>query len=198
MTKVKICGLKTLADAAAVNAAQPELAGFVFAPSRRQIDITQAQTLRQSIDANIQTVGVFVEPTLAQIKPLILEDIIQLVQLHGNQNQELVARLQQLGVKVIQAIQLGTELVTKPDYVMIDGRHPGSGKTIAWDQIIKPQLPLFLAGGLTPANVVTAIETVAPDFVDVSSGVETKGHKDATKIMQFTRRAHYAGNKIRN
>ncbi|WP_137596869.1 phosphoribosylanthranilate isomerase [Paucilactobacillus kaifaensis] len=198
MTKVKICGLKTLADVAAVNDAQPELAGFVFAPSQRQISTKQAQLLRQNLSAAIQAVGVFVNPTLAQIKPLIEKGIIQLVQLHGVQDQKLITQLQQLGVKVIQAVQLETELVTNPDYVMFDGRQPGSGTVIDWHKITKPEQPLFLAGGLTPTNVIDGIETVIPAFVDVSSGVETNGKKDATKIMQFTRRAHYARNEIRN
>jgi len=198
LTKVKICGLRTNADVVAVNEAKPELAGFVFAPSKRQITAKQALFLRQNMNEDIQTVGVFVNPTLEQVLPLLKSDIIQLVQLHGQQNQMLITKLQQAGVKVIQAIQTDAKLITKPDYVMYDGRKPGSGNVIDWQKINQSEQPLFLAGGLTPANVVQAIAVVKPDFVDVSSGVETDGHKDTTKIIQFTRRAHYARNEIRN
>lgn len=198
LTKVKICGLKTIADVQAVNDAQPELAGFVFAQSKRQVTATQAANLRAQLDSNIDAVGVFVNPTLAEIKPLLSSHTIQLVQIHGQQNQQLVAQLRQLGTKVIQAIQPGEQLKVTADYVMYDGRKPGSGTTIDWQTIDEEQRPFFLAGGLTPDNIETAITTVLPDFVDVSSGVETDGHKDAMKIMKFTWRAHNARNKIRN
>jgi len=198
VTKVKICGLSTVEAVQTVNQIQADLAGFVFAPSKRQVNFDQAQQLRQVLEPSIAAVGVFVTPDLALISRLAQTATIQIVQLHGPQDQAVTDRIHQLGLRVTQVLHPGDTLTTTPDYVMFDGVHPGSGQRIAWQDITQMHQPTFLAGGLTPANVETAIERVHPDFVDVSSGVETNGIKDPTKIIEFTRRAHHAGNENNN
>lgn len=192
MTKVKICGLTTQEAITAVNEIHADLAGFVFAASKRQVSLTKAKQLRQLLAQEIDAVGVFVEPDLDLITQLADQAIIQIVQIHGPQNDNVIKKIQQMGLRVTQVLNPGDQLVTTPDYVMFDGRHPGSGHQISWSDIPTVTQPFFLAGGLNPINVADAINQVHPDFVDVSSGVETNGKKDPTKIIEFTRRAHYA------
>ena len=185
MVKIKICGLTTSQDVVAVNQLQPELVGFVFADSFRQVTVEQARKLRLQLDQRILSVGVYVQPDLSQIKILAAEKIISMVQIHGPQRQNEVALIQSLGLQVIQVIQPGMRLETKPDFVMFDSLTPGSGHTVGWTAVPQPPQPFFLAGGLTADNVSQAIATVQPDFVDVSSGVETNRRKDYDKIKQF-------------
>lgn len=182
----------------AVNQIHADLAGFVFAKSRRQVSIDQARQLRESLDHQIPTVGVFIEPDLELIQQLADQHIINIIQIHGEQNQSTINSIHEMHLKVTQVLHPGQTLLTEPDYVMYDGINPGSGHQIDWDNIAQVRQPFFLAGGLDPANVETAINQVHPDFVDVSSGVETDGHKDPAKIIEFTRRAHYARNEARN
>lgn len=190
MAKAKICGLMRLEDIEAVNNAHPEMAGFVFADSLRQISVPTAQNFRTHLDNDIKTVGVFVEPDMKKIEQLAKDKTVSVIQIHGKQNQETVTKIQALGLQVTQVIHPGEELITKPDYVMYDGQNPGSGQLINWTQIKKPDQPVFLAGGLTPENVAKAIQAIQPDFVDVSSGVETDQQKDSAKISKFTQEAH--------
>jgi phosphoribosylanthranilate isomerase len=192
LTKVKICGIHSLTTVPILNELQPDLVGFVFAKSKRQVQLQEALTIKQELSPTIKTVGVFVNPTFDQIVPLIEQQVIELVQLHGRQDQDLVEQIQKMGVQVTQVIHVTDHLTTTPDFVMYDGQQPGSGQKIDWDLIQTNRQPFFLAGGLTPDNVQQAIQTVQPDYVDVSSGVETDGQKDPEKIRQFIRRARNA------
>lgn len=194
MTKVKICGLHTIAAVETANQIHADLAGFVFAKSRRQVDFELAKQLRAALAPQIEAVGVFIEPDLPLITKLAQSNVVQIIQIHGAQDQATIDQIHQLGLRVTQVIHPGTPLITKPDYVMFDGVNPGSGQAIDWAGVQQVDQPVFLAGGLTPDNVVTAIERVHPEYVDVSSGVETNGQKDPNKIIEFTRRAHHARN----
>ena len=105
--KIKICGLMTLEDVAAVNAAKPDYAGFVLAKSRRRISREHARLLRMELDPSIRAVGVFVNE-LPQIVAGYLEDgIIDIVQLHGQEDETYLRRLRFLtGEPVIQAFSV--------------------------------------------------------------------------------------------
>lgn len=197
MTKVKICGIHNLETIQTLNEAKPDLVGFVFAPSKRQVNLAEALQMRAMLDPQIETVGVFVNPTLAEVEPIVAAHAISVVQIHGTQDAQLVNAIRNLGVKVTQVLHVGDELAVTPDYIMYDGTQPGSGQTIDWQAVKTSQFPTFLAGGLDAANVETAITTADPDFVDVSSGVESDGQKDNTKIREFIRRARHARNETR-
>ncbi|MEO1815431.1 MAG: phosphoribosylanthranilate isomerase [Acetobacterium sp.] len=193
MTKIKICGLSRLEDIAAVNAAQPDYIGFVFAKSKRQVDLETARALKQELDPGIAAVGVFVNHPVAEIIALAAAGIIDLIQLHGDEGEATVRLLQtQTGLPVIQAFRISSPAdiqATAADYRLFDTYDPsqygGSGAAFNWDLLQGVTGDFFLAGGLNSSNIAAAINQVNPYCVDLSSGVETDGVKDRDKIIEI-------------
>ena len=195
MSKVKICGLSRMEDIIAVNRALPDYIGLVFAPSRRRIDDRTAAMLKERLDRRIKSVGVFVNEEIEIVARLFGRGVIDLVQLHGDEDAAYIARLKECcGCPVIKAVGVGDALPPLPgnaDYLLFDtlsAQRGGTGEPFDWG-LLKDfnGLPYFLAGGLTIANTPDAIHSLAPFCVDVSSGVETNERKDADKINQITR-----------
>ncbi|ANK58812.1 phosphoribosylanthranilate isomerase [Loigolactobacillus backii] len=192
MTKVKLCGLFRPQDISAANAVQPDYAGFVFAKSHRQINLATALKFRQQLAAQIKSVGVFVNAPIATMLAAYQSGAITIIQLHGQEDETTVQTLQQAGAKVIQVVNLQQQTYqsTRADAVMFDGGK-GAGKTFAWQKIpANVKQPIFLAGGITLANVKQAITTVAPAVIDVSSGIETANVKDPVKMQQMVQLVH--------
>ncbi|MCL1990393.1 MAG: phosphoribosylanthranilate isomerase [Defluviitaleaceae bacterium] len=194
MTNIKICGLNRLADIEMVNKLLPEYVGFVFAKSRRQVDAVTAQTLKNRLDPTIVAVGVFVEAAIDDIVKLVETHVIDMVQLHGDEDERYISQLRQkVSVPIIKAVAVtGRDDVHKAgqlavDYLLFDGQQAGSGQTFDWQYLSEVKTPYFLAGGLCEANVAQAL-LKQPFAVDVSSGVETKGVKDEAKIRTFIER----------
>ena len=190
MTKVKICGLSTVEAVKTAVAAGADYIGFVFAESRRQVSLEQADQLAQQIPADVQKVGVFVSPSLAELEQAITQIGLNLVQLHGEVEEQV---LSQISVPVIRAVQVkaGTiPIQSQADYLLFDAPVAGSGQTFDWEQLDSSAIsqPFFIAGGLDVENVTQAIQTFHPYAVDVSSGVETDGVKDHEKIRRFIER----------
>ncbi len=196
MSKIKICGLKRPEDIKMVNDYEPDYGGFVFAGTKRRIDFDTAKELRSLMDPNIQAVGVFVNEKIDFIESLCQENIIQLVQLHGDEGedyiQELKKRVSAPLIKAIRVKSAGQVLEAEKlpvDFLLLDayveGAYGGSGVT--FDKTLIPELekPYFLAGGLTAENVLERMEGLSPYGVDVSSGVESMGFKDEEKIRAF-------------
>lgn len=192
MSKVKLCGLCRPEDIAAANRCMPDYAGFVFAESRRQITPQTAAELRRQLRPDIMAVGVFVNQSMDFIAGLVQARIIDLVQLHGDEDEIAVKRLKaRLDCPVIQAVAVGDSLPRLPenaDYLLFDSLSPqrgGTGKTFDWTLLEKyTGIPYFLAGGLTLENAPQAA-ALQPFCVDVSSGVETQGIKDGRKMEAF-------------
>lgn len=192
MPKVKICGLMRTEDILAVNVAEADFAGFVFAPSRHQIALKTALALRKQLAPNIQTVGVFVNESIDDILAIYQAGAIDIAQLHGKSTPDEIKQLQQAGLKVIQVFERQLiDLDSPADYLMVDSGK-GSGQILNWQAIPSITRPLILAGGLTPENVNQAVQLVKPDVVDVSSGVETNAVKDPKKITEFIKNAKEA------
>ncbi|MBU4542076.1 MAG: phosphoribosylanthranilate isomerase [Firmicutes bacterium] len=195
MTKIKICGLSRFEDIAAVNAAQPDYIGFVFAASKRQVDMATAQALKQSLDPAIKAVGVFVNHPLAEIIALAEAGIIDIIQLHGDEDEATVRLLQtQSGLPVIRALRISSPAdiqATAADYRLFDTYDPsqygGSGMAFNWELLQGVTGDFFLAGGLNSNNIAAAIQQVRPYCVDISSGVETAGKKDRNKIIEIVK-----------
>ena len=192
MSRVKICGLSRTEDITAVNGALPDYIGFVFAPSRRRVGETAAAALRERLDARIKAVGVFVNQDIETVAGLYMRGTIDIAQLHGDEDEDYIARLKKrCGCPVIKAAGVGDSLPPMPgnaDYPLFDTlseRRGGTGKTFDWGVLKDCGLPFFLAGGLTARNVSDAVAAVAPFCVDVSSGVEINGVKDAGRIREF-------------
>jgi len=185
-----------LADVDAVNRALPDFAGFVFAPSRRQVDATLAARLKERLDVRIQAVGVFVNQPVEFVAALHRDGVIDLAQLHGDEDAAYVRRLRErCGCSVIKTVGVGDHgagaLPTNVAHVLFDtasAARGGAGRPFDWRVLADYEgPPYFLAGGLSAANVTDAIRTLAPFAVDVSSSVETDGLKDAEKIEHFVR-----------
>lgn len=195
MSRVKICGLSRMEDIEAVNLALPEYIGFVFAESRRRVEPETAAKLKEKLDKRIAAVGVFVNQEPEFIAALCREGIIDMVQLHGEEDHAYIRQLRELcSYRIIKAVGVSNalpHLPEGPDYLLFDTaseQRGGVGQAFDWSVLKEMQsAPYFLAGGLDASNVAKAVAELHPFCVDVSSGVETNGMKDAKKINEFVR-----------
>ena len=200
--KIKICGLMRSKDIEYVNEFMPDYIGFVFAKSKRQIDFDTAKRLKEKLDKSIKTVGVFVDEDIGTIARIANEGVIELVQLHGSEDESYILNLRQKlksDIGIIKAVRVNSlnnnilkdnllnKISTNADFVMLDSG-AGSGEVFDWDRKIVCNKPVFLAGGLNEYNVSEAIKKIQPFAVDVSSGVETAGFKDIEKIRSFIKK----------
>jgi len=193
MTKIKICGLTRLEDIQAVNKARPDYIGFVFAKSRRQVHREQAAILKEALDHNIQAVGVFVNEDLEVIKTLAANNSIDIIQLHGDEDEEYITRLREaVSLPIIKAMRIKQKSDvndTSADFALFDtydkNQYGGSGLSFNWELLQDYGADFFLAGGLNITNIEAAIKTVKPFCVDISSGVEIDGSKDQQKIIKI-------------
>lgn len=192
MTKIKLCGLTRPCDIEYVNELLPEYIGFVFAPkSRRYISPEKAEVLREHLDDRITPVGVFVDEKIEVIADLIKRKIIDIVQLHGNESEQYIEDLRRvIDCPVIKAFRIESEADivsannSSADYVLLDSGG-GTGKVFDHSLLKDIARPYFLAGGLTPENVETAVKQLNSFAVDVSSSLETDGFKDKIKMTAF-------------
>ena len=177
MKKIKICGLKRSEDVDYVNTYQPDYVGFVFAGKKRKITYDQAKELKKDIS--------FVEK-------LVKNDVIDLVQLHGQETNEYIKILKQkIDVPIIKAIQIKNDdsfnVDYDVDYYLFDHGSGGTGESFDWSMLKEVNKPVFLAGGINLSNIDEALKMNVYGL-DVSSGVETDGFKDREKIKEIVRR----------
>ena len=198
LTKVKICGLTRLCDIDAVNIEKPDYIGFVFANSRRRVTPAQAMELRSKLANEIIPVGVFVDEAMENILPLVQDGVIEMIQLHGTENEEYIMKLKEMttaplikAISVQQAGDVQKWARTAASYLLLDSKGGGTGRAFDWGLIGETSKPCFLAGGLNVNNIADAIKQTKPFAVDVSSGVETDGFKDPEKINEFIRRVRH-------
>jgi len=197
VTKIKICGLTREQDIDTVNAVLPDYIGFVFSKSKRQIDEKKAKALKDRLNPAIKAVGVFVNEEIEKINELCNFQVIDVIQLHGDENEDYIRRLKNhVSNKIIKAVRvkelndIEKAMEFSCDYLLFDTYHEkeygGTGKTFDWSMIPSYiNKPFFLAGGINSCNVVNAIEHYNPFCVDISSGVETNGCKDPEKIIDI-------------
>lgn len=193
MIKIKLCGLKSLNDIEIINKYLPEYIGFVFyKKSKRYIDYKAAKMLKNALNKNISAVGVFVNEDINTVVKLLNENIIDIAQLHGNENENYIKTLKSLTNKpVIKAFRVENELdiekakQSQADFVLLDSGTGGTGETFNWSLIKNLDRPYFLAGGLNIDNIKTALDNLSPYALDVSSGIETDNIKDENKIKAF-------------
>lgn len=192
MTKIKICGLRTEEDVRLVNEYRPEYCGFIFwEPSKRYITPEKAASLIKLLDPAITPVGVFLDEDAKKTVEVVQLSGVRLVQLHGKEDDAYISKVRELtGRKVIKAFKPSSEEdviaaeKSSADMIMFDAG-AGSGKTFNWDVLKDCKREYFLAGGLAPENAELAVRTLRPYALDVSSGVETDGIKDGSKIEEF-------------
>ncbi|MBP5785424.1 MAG: phosphoribosylanthranilate isomerase [Methanobrevibacter sp.] len=205
MLKLKICGMRRPEDIEMANRYKPDYIGFVFADSPRKVSYEQAKELSELLSDEIVPVGVFVNEHMKLIVDLFKDGIIEMAQLHGDEDEKYIRNLKDKSIEetgkeisVINAIEIkddadyDDELLkwrdSASDYFILDSGK-GSGKTFDWSLIDKEseffKNSIFLAGGLNSENLALAIEEFNPFAVDLSSSVETDGFKDEEKIKEI-------------
>ena len=192
--KIKICGLTRASDVRVANQLGIDYAGFVFAKSRRQVSPEEAKILISELSSNIRTVGVFVDRPKEDVQRIAQVCGLDIVQLHGSES----AMGYDLDRQVWKSVSVkdDEELKLLEDQgasgVVYDTFSPaqagGTGKQFAWKKALPGEGVIRIAaGGLDAGNVEQCISILAPDVVDISSGVETEGVKDPEKMRQFVR-----------
>lgn len=193
MTKIKLCGLTRPCDIETANELMPDYIGFVFAQkSRRYIEPDRALHLKRILDPEISAVGVFVNEAPEHIAALLNREIIDVAQLHGNEDGAYVRQLRTLTDRpLIQAFRIDDRAdicrakASSADLILLDSSSGGTGTAFDWRLLQDIDRPYFLAGGLDPDNVREAISLLHPYGVDVSSGIETNKQKDTAKMAAF-------------
>lgn len=211
LTKIKICGLTRSEDIECVNELMPDYVGFVFAKSKRKISAQAAAKLISYLNSNIKKVGVFVDAPIQNVLETARICALDVIQLHGSEDLDYCRKIE--GYEVWKSFGLPdtedmegktdgsadagcfinySDIEQYKDFgVLLDtcckGSFGGTGKRFDWESArgMSKRFFTILAGGITPENVKEAIETVKPHVVDVSSGVETDGHKDCEKIKKL-------------
>lgn len=192
MTKIKLCGLSRTEDIETANALKPDYIGFVFAErSKRRVSPLKATELKSRLHPDIKAVGVFLDDDLDLVASMLNLGIVDIVQLHGNEDEAYIKKVRNITSKpIIKAFIIRSEEDvmcaerSTADYILLDGGK-GEGKVFDWNLLKKIKRPYFLAGGLNPGNVADAVKNLAPYAVDVSTGVETNGKKDSEKMTAF-------------
>ena len=190
--KIKICGIRRMEDVEACNLYMPDYAGFMFwEGSKRYIEPEKARLIAPKLDKRIRTVGVFVNSPIVDVAKIVSSGIIDIVQLHGHESDDYIRAVRFMTqIPVIKAFSVikGDKVVdindSPADMVLIDSGSGGTGEAFDWSFLEGIKREFFLAGGLEPDNARTALSTGAY-ALDVSSGVETEGYKDADKIRRF-------------
>ena len=192
MTKIKMCGLSRIEDIEAANAIKPDYIGFVFAEiSKRRVSALEASKLKSKLAPDIKAVGVFLDDKLDFVASMLNLGIVDVVQLHGSEDEEYIEKVRQITNKpIIKAFIIRSkedvERAEKStaDYILLDGGK-GEGKVFDWSLLKDIKRPYFLAGGLNPGNASDAVKALKPYAVDVSTGIETDGVKDREKMTAF-------------
>ena len=197
MTKIKICGIKTVNDALTAMEAGADLLGFNFYPkSPRFIDVATCRDIMSVMRKyrHITYVGLFVNASVAEVRATIETCGLSLAQLHGDETSEMLDALNGKAFKAFRGVPEHVHGFAREDApaLLVDasvkGAYGGTGVTADWNKVaeLAKQYSLLLAGGLTPENVGDAVRQVNPWGVDVASGVEASaGQKDPSKMRAF-------------
>jgi Phosphoribosylanthranilate isomerase len=209
MTHIKICGIREKAHALAAIEAGADFIGLVFAPSKRQVTPTEARgiaTVVNETSDTIKVVGVFVNTPASKVNEIADFYALDWVQLSGDETWQYCQELKKSIIKVIHVssgqktdeiladIEMGYQLLPEKELIcLLDSQvgdaYGGTGQVFNWQlaREVSARFPVMIAGGLIPSNVGQLIREVQPWGVDVSTGVESNGLKDASKIRAFVK-----------
>ena len=195
-TKIKICGLRRREDILAVNESGPDYCGFIFnvSGSRRSIGAEQLNILVDMLNPESVPIGVFVNEKTDVILRIVRESGIRMVQLHGQENGEIIHTIQSKAqVPVIKAVSVRSKedvrsaVLSPADYLLFDCGEGGTGQTFDWNLLEDIPRPYFMAGGIGTHNMEEVLRRFSPFALDVNSSVETDRQKDGKKILAAVR-----------
>jgi len=193
--RVKVCGVRTPEEARLAARCGVDAVGLVFAASPRRVTVDQARAVAASLPPFVTLVGVFVDQPRQEVLHIARTAGLQVLQFSGAEDPGYCRSFDRY--PVIKAIRVRDASFRREALayagcsILLDTWVPGvaggSGRSFDWGLAADLDLPapVILAGGLSPANVALAVQKIRPDGVDVSSGVETNGRKDAAKMMAF-------------
>jgi len=208
MTRVKICGIRDTTHALAAVEAGADFIGLVFAPSQRQVSPAKACEIASAVKKSsnaTKVVGVFVNAPSSQVNEIADFCALDLVQLSGDESWEYCREVvgpiikairvdQQSPAELYTELSAGSKLPPSQKFItlldsQVEGKYGGTGESFDWKlvQQVAKRFPVIIAGGLTAANVGQLVREVKPWGVDVSTGVESNGLKDASKIRAFVK-----------
>jgi phosphoribosylanthranilate isomerase len=201
--RIKICGIRDPQQGQAIAASGATALGFICVQSsERYVNVEQIQSVVTKLPPNIDKIGVFANATPTEVASISNNSSLTGVQLHGNESPDYCQQLRKIvpDIEIIKALRIrnlddlnNAALFT--DYVdtfLLDAYHPqqlgGTGQTLDWKMLLEfnPGRPWFLAGGLTPDNILSALSQIKPDGIDLSSGVErAPADKDLEKVAKL-------------
>jgi phosphoribosylanthranilate isomerase len=209
--RVKICGITQPHQSVAIASLGATALGFICVPtSPRYVTASQIKAAVAELPNTVDTIGVFADASILEINQTVVDSGLTGVQLHGDESPEFCYQLRQSlpNVEILKAIRVRSleHLETAANYskyidtLLLDAYHPqqlgGTGQTLDWKMLeqFSPNCPWFLAGGLTPDNVVEALSQIKPSGIDLSSGVErAPGDKDLDKVALLFQRLGTGG-----
>ncbi len=201
--RIKICGITQPQQGKAIASLGATALGFICVPaSPRYVKVDQIRAVVEQLPEKIDKIGVFANSTALEITQTVVNSGLTGVQLHGDESSEFCQQLRQLlpSVEILKALRIrSVEDIDKAatytataDTLLLDAYDPqqlgGTGTTLDWVMLqqFSPSCPWFLAGGLTPNNILEALTQVNPSGIDLSSGVErAPGDKDLDKVAKL-------------
>ena len=204
--RVKICGITKPDQGQAIAQLGATALGFICVQaSPRYVTPVQIRAVVELLGVSVDRIGVFANAAIEEIGQIVDDAGLSAAQLHGSESPDFCKQLRQSlpGVEIIKALRVRTPeclnqaaiYASSVDTLLLDAYHPqllgGTGKTLDWGtlQPFRPSCPWFLAGGLTPDNILDALSRLQPSGIDLSSGVErSPGNKDLDKVAQLFER----------
>ena len=192
-TKIKFCGLRLEEDVKLAASLDADFMGFILSERfRRYVSPDEVSRLKQFVPSRTKTVGVFVDEPEDYVIACAKQADLDMIQLHGCEDDAYIADIKEkTGLPVIKMIKpvsiddIITARQSMADLILLDSGAGGTGRVFDWSLAENLGRDYILAGGLTPVNVGDAVKRLKPFAVDVSSGVETEGIKDFSKMKAF-------------
>ncbi len=201
--RIKICGITKPQQGREIVSLGATALGFICVKaSPRYVDVNQIRAVVEQVPKDTDKIGVFANSSIEEIIQIATNSVLTGIQLHGDESPEFCQQLRDnlpemeiikaLRIKAVDDLSKVEFYLAKVNTLLLDAYHPqqlgGTGEKIDWQTLkqFNPGLPWFLAGGLTPDNILEALALISPSGIDLSSGVEcSPGDKDLSKVAKL-------------